>query len=125
MPWRMMLTCLLLVMTSAALTGCSQDGPQKHSAVQSASAPDSREPPRDGEALFKQYCSSCHPNGGNVSDPDRSLHGSALKRRHITTPEDIVRITRKPISRMIRFDPSTLSDRDARIIADYILTTFK
>lgn len=124
MSLRIVMPCLL-VMTGAALTGCSQDGPQKPSTVQSASAPDNREPLRDGESLFKQYCSSCHPNGGNVSDPGRSLHGSALKRHHITTPEDIVRVMRKPTSRMIRFDVSTLSDRDARIIADYVLTTFK
>jgi cytochrome c6 len=78
-----------------------------------------------GEALFKQYCSSCHPNGGNVSDPGRALYGSALRRNHITKPEDIVRIIRNPLSRMIRLDVSTLSDQDARVIAEYILATFK
>lgn len=78
-----------------------------------------------GESLFKQYCSSCHPDGGNVSDPSRPLYGSALRKNHINTPDDIVRIMRNPLSRMIRFDASTLSDRDARLIAEYILTTFK
>jgi len=75
--------------------------------------------------LFKQYCSSCHPDGGNVSDPQRPLYGSALRRNHITKPEDIVRILRNPLSRMIRFDVSTLSDKDARAIAEYVLATFK
>jgi hypothetical protein len=32
---------------------------------------------------------------------------------------------RNPKSRMIRLDPSTLSDKDARVIADYVLKTFK
>jgi cytochrome c6 len=80
---------------------------------------------QSGEELFKQYCFSCHPNGDNVSDPRLSLHGSALKNHHIAKPEDIVRIMRNPASRMIRFDESTLSDKDARVIAEYILATFK
>jgi cytochrome c6 len=78
-----------------------------------------------GEELFKQYCSSCHPDGGNVSDPERSLRGSALRSHHITRPRDIVRIMRTPISRMISFDAATLSDNDATAIADYVLYTFK
>jgi cytochrome c6 len=80
---------------------------------------------QSGEELFKQYCSSCHPDGANVSDPSISLYGSALRRNYITKPEDIVRIMRNPLSRMIRFDVSTLSDKDAMAIAEYILATFK
>jgi len=122
---RMTKLCLLLVASTATVTGCSRDEPQKPAAAPSASAPASREPLRDGEALFKQYCAACHPDGGNVSDPKRTLHGSVLKSNHITTPEDIVRIMRNPLSRMIRFDPSTLSDKDARAIAEYVLKTFR
>jgi cytochrome c6 len=48
-----------------------------------------------------------------------------LKKNNITTPDDIVRIMRKPLSRMIRFDASTLSDKDARAIAEYVLKTFR
>ena len=123
MLWRMARLGVLLVMSTATVTGCSRDEPRKPAAAPSASAP--REPQPDGEALFKQYCAACHPEGGNVSDPARSLRGSVLKGNHITTPEDIVRIMRKPLSRMIRFDPSTLSERDARVIAEYVLKTFK
>jgi cytochrome c6 len=107
------------------LTGCSKDEPQKASVAPSGSAAPTQKQAPDGEALFKQYCSTCHPNGGNISDPERTLYGSVLKRKHITTAEDIVRIMRNPLSRMIRFDPSTLSDRDARAIAEYVLKTFK
>jgi len=120
MLWRMAKVCVLLVVSIGAVTGCSRDEPQKPAAAAPASAT-----VRDGEALFRQYCAPCHPNGGNVSDPERSLYGSVLKRKHITTPEDIVRIMRNPLSRMIRFDPSTLSDRDARAIAEYVLKTFR
>jgi cytochrome c6 len=116
---------VLLVISIVTLSGCSKDAPQKAAGTAATSAPDIQESVRDGEALFKQYCASCHPSGGNVSDPKRALYGSILKSRHIATPEDIVRIMRNPKSRMIRFDPSTLSDKDARAIADYILMTFK
>jgi cytochrome c6 len=116
---------VLLVISVVTLSGCNKDTPQKATETSATSAPDIQESVRDGEALFKQYCASCHPNGGNVSDPKRALYGSILKSKHISTPEDIVRIMRNPQSRMIRFDPSTLPDRDARAIADYILKTFK
>jgi len=125
MLWRMAKLSVLLVVTIVTVAGCSKDEPRKLAATQSASAPDSREAGRDGEALFKQYCAPCHPNGGNASDPEHTLYGSALKRNHIATPDDIVRIMRNPLSRMIRFDASTLSDRDARAIAEYVLMTFR
>lgn len=125
MLWRMAKACVLLLMSIGALEGCNRDEPQKVTVTPAGSASTAREPARDGEALFRQYCSPCHPNGGNVSDPERTLYGSVLRRKHITTAEDIVRIMRNPLSRMIRFDPSTLSDKDARAIAEYILKAFK
>jgi cytochrome c6 len=114
---------LLLVLT--VVTGCDKD--QSRQVVVAPAAPRSaiRVPVPDGEALFKQFCANCHPDGGNASDPERTLRGSVLKRNHITSPEDIVRIMRNPLSRMIRFDAATLSDRDARAIAEYILVTFR
>jgi cytochrome c6 len=125
MLWRMAKLCVLLAVSSGIVAGCSQDGSQKPAEAPSKSALDSREPVRDGAALFKRYCSVCHPDGGNFSDPERALYGSVLKRNHITTPEDIVRIMRKPLSRMIRFDASTLPEKDARAIAEYVLKTFR
>ncbi|MDA8430133.1 MAG: cytochrome c [Geobacteraceae bacterium] len=114
--------------TALLLIGCTNTTPQKSENGQAGKvAPVAKERPgvpRSGEALFKQYCSPCHPDGGNVSDASRPLYGSVLRSNHITTPEDIVRIMRNPLSRMIRFDVSTLSDQDARAIAEYILATF-
>ncbi|MBC8019133.1 MAG: cytochrome c [Verrucomicrobia bacterium] len=121
--------CFIVTFAASLLAGCAKEAPQKTETGQVAVAvpvaTKSSDMLRSGEALFKQYCSSCHPDGGNVSDPRRPLYGSALKRNHITKPEDIVKIMRNPLSRMIRFDVSTLSDKDARIIAEYILATFK
>lgn len=126
--------CVIVIFAAGLLAGCTQEAPRKAETGQAATgqaatsvqvATESPGMPRSGEALFRQYCSNCHPDGGNASDPSRPLYVSALRRNHITTPEDILRIMRKPLSRMIRFDVSTLSDRDARTIADYILTTFK
>ncbi len=122
---RMALLGVLLLVSGMSFTGCSRDEPQKRAVTPPSSSSSIREPARDGAALFKQYCANCHPNGGNISDPKRTLHGSVLHRNHINTPEDVVRIMRNPRSRMIRFDQSTLSDRDALSIAEYILTTFK
>jgi cytochrome c6 len=122
---RMALLGVLLLVSSASLTGCSRDEPQKREVTQPSAPSSTREPAREGAALFKQFCANCHPDGGNVSDPKRTLHGSVLKRNHVNTPEDVVRIMRNPRSRMIRFDPSMLPDKEALSIAEYILTTFK
>lgn len=117
----------VIVVTICILSGCSKETPQAESArtasgLQPASS--QAEQTQTAEALFKKFCFNCHPNGGNVSDPDRSLHGSAMRKKHITKAEDIVRIMRNPKSRMIRFDVETISDRDARAIAEYVLNTF-
>ena len=125
MPGRVANVCLLLVMSTVMVTGCNRDEPQKAGVAPAVPAATAQEQVPDGEALFQQYCSSCHPDGGNASDPKRTLHGSVLKSNRITTPEDIVRIMRNPLSRMIRFDVSALSDRDARAIAEYVLKTFR
>ena len=121
--------CFIVTFAASLLAGCTKEAPQKAETGQVAMvvqvAADRPDMFQSGEALFKQYCSSCHPNGGNVSDPRRPLYGSALRRKHITKPEDIVRIMRNPLSRMIRFDVSTLSDKDALAIAEYILATFR
>lgn len=118
---RMMRGMVAVAVAMAFLAGCRQEEPRKAS-LTALPAPQSLE---KGEALFTQYCSPCHPDGGNVSDPGRTLHGSDLRAHHIAKPEDIVAIMRNPISRMIRFDRTTVSDQDAMTIAAYVLTAFK
>ena len=121
--------CSLLLLVLPALGGCSQEARQKSESPRKVptphAMPSQQVRTQTGEELFKQYCAPCHPDGGNVSDPRKNLRGSALKANHITRPEDIVRIMRNPMSRMIRFDKTTISDKDATAIADYVLSAFK
>lgn len=105
------------------LCGCAKEAPRNTESPRTAPVP--LRQTLTGEELFRQFCHNCHPDGGNVSDPKRTLRGSVLRKRHITTPEDIVRIMRSPMSRMIRFDAETIPDKDARAIAEYVLNTFR
>ena len=125
MLWRMVKVSVLVVMSSGMLSGCGRDEPRTAAPAPAGSTSPAQGSVRDGEALFKQNCSPCHPDGGNASDPARTLRGSVLRSNHITRPEDIVRIMRHPLSRMLRFDVATVSDGDARAIAEYVLKAFK
>ncbi len=80
--------------------------------------------PSPGEALFTQHCAVCHPNGGNIINPDKPLDRASLERNGITGPADIVAIMRKPGPGMMIFDQNVISDQDAEKIAEYILKTF-
>jgi cytochrome c6 len=117
-----MLACAVLMVVVSLLGGCSNEAPQN---TERTPAPPLQQQLSRGEELFRQYCAACHPDGGNVSDPERTLRGPVLRSHHITRPRDIVHIMRTPISRMISFDAATLSDKDATAIADYVLYTFK
>jgi cytochrome c6 len=87
-----------------------------------------------GESLFKQNCSPCHPNGGNILNPKKTLHRKDREANNIKTAADIVRKMRNPgpvpdhpqdWSGMKMFDKDKISDEDALKIANYILKTFK
>lgn len=78
-----------------------------------------------GEALFNQFCASCHMNGGNIINPNKTLHKKDLDRQGITTWSAIVKNMRSPGPGMTMFDSKTISDKDARTIAEYVLKTFK
>jgi cytochrome c6 len=78
-----------------------------------------------GAAAFREYCMVCHPGGSNIFVPEKSLHKKDLETHNIKTPEDIVRIIRNPGPQMTKFDESTIPDRVARDIADYILENFE
>ena len=78
-----------------------------------------------GEELFKQHCSMCHPDGGNIINPKKTLHAKDLKANHILKAEDIVKLMRNPGPGMANFDQKTVPDKEAMEIARYILKTFK
>lgn len=80
---------------------------------------------KSGEEMFKENCSVCHPNGGDIIDPDKTLHKEDLDENNVKKPEDIVKLMRNPGPGMERFDEKAIPDEDARKIAEYILKTFK
>ena len=78
-----------------------------------------------GEALFKEHCAVCHPNGENIVNPKFTLHGKDLRAHGITKASQIVGKMRNPGPGMTKFDKNTISDKDAMKVADYVLKTFK
>lgn len=87
-----------------------------------------------GEALFSRHCASCHPDGGNIMNPKKTLRKKDLDENNITSAADIVKTMRsggpapkhpQTWSGMKKFDEKELPEREALQIADYILKTFK
>ena len=71
-----------------------------------------------GEAIFKAKCATCHPDGGNIMNPKATLKG--LKDSKVITKK-----IRKGGGGMTAFDAKAVSDADAKLVADYIVKTFK
>ena len=71
-----------------------------------------------GEEIFKAKCASCHPDGGNIMNPKETLKG-------MKNPKEIINKTRKGGGGMPAFDAKAISDADAKLMADYIIKTFK
>ena len=78
-----------------------------------------------GEAEFKEHCAICHPDGGNIINPAKTLHKKDLDAGGIKKPADIIAKMRKPGPGMTQFDKKTVPDKEANAIAAYILKTFK
>jgi cytochrome c6 len=78
-----------------------------------------------GEALFKEHCAVCHPDGNNIVNPAFKLHGEDLKAHGITKASQIVDKMRNPGPGMTKFDEKAISDKDAIKIAEYVLKAFK
>lgn len=79
---------------------------------------------REGEALFKQHCVACHPNGGNIVNPKKTLSKKDLQANNAWSKEGIVKVIRNPGPGMLAFDQKTLSDKDAHEIAEYVMKAF-
>lgn len=80
---------------------------------------------KKGEELFKQHCMSCHADGGNIINAQKTLRKEALKANGITDWKGIVKVMRNPGPGMTKFDAKTVPDKDAKLIAEYVLKTFK
>jgi len=77
-----------------------------------------------GEAKFKEQCAVCHPDGGNIINPNKTLLKKDRMTNNIKTEADVVSKMRNPGPGMTKFDIKSLSDNDANEIAEYILKTF-
>lgn len=89
---------------------------------------------KTGEALFKTNCSSCHPQGGNILNPKKTLSRKDREANNIMTVADIINKMRNPgpvpthpqeWAGMKMFDKDKITDSEARKIAEYILTAFE
>jgi len=78
-----------------------------------------------GEELFKLHCTDCHQDGGNIVNPQKTLKKADREAHGIKTAQDIVKQMRNPGPGMTQFDTKTIPDKDAKAIADYVITTFK
>lgn len=78
-----------------------------------------------GEELFKKHCAVCHPNGGNIVNPKKTLAKKDREANGFKTAKDLIRNMRKPGPGMTAFDEKTIPDKDAKAIAEYVLKTFK
>jgi cytochrome c6 len=79
----------------------------------------------DGVKEFKKHCAVCHPNGGNIINPKKPLDAKSMAANNVKTANDIIKTIRDPGPGMNKFDAKTISDKEAKAIADYILKTFK
>lgn len=118
-------TLAVLAIGAVILGGCKKETPQKTEAPQVAPATQPAPMAKNGEELFKQLCTVCHPDGGNTVNPKKTLHRQSLAKNNITKPEDIVKVMRNPGTGMNKFDDATLPEKDAMAIAEYVLNTFK
>jgi cytochrome c6 len=71
-----------------------------------------------GEEIYKAKCASCHPDGGNIMNPKETLKGMKDSKK-------IIAKIRKGGGGMTAFDAKAISDADAKLLADYIIKTFK
>jgi cytochrome c6 len=80
---------------------------------------------QEGEAEFKEFCSACHADGGNIINPKKTLAKADREKNGIKTVKDIITIMRNPGEGMIKFDEQTLPENDAQKIAEYIIKSIK
>jgi cytochrome c6 len=124
---------LVVAVSISLLTSCTDSeqtagvgagGEAKKEAVSEQAKEQSAGSLASGEALFKKHCAACHPNGGNIITPEKTLRKDAREARNIKAPEDIIAKMRNPGPGMNMFDKTTIPDNEARAIAEYILKTY-
>jgi cytochrome c6 len=79
----------------------------------------------NGKKEFEEHCVICHKDGGNMITPTKTLSKKDREANGVKSAKDIIKLIRKPGAGMTAFDSKTVSDKEAKAIADYILKTFK
>ncbi len=79
----------------------------------------------NGKKKFEEHCAVCHEDGGNTANPAKTLSKKDREANGIKNAMDVVGYMRKPGPGMTQFDKKTLSDKEAKAIADYIIKTYK
>lgn len=79
----------------------------------------------DGGAEFKKHCAACHPDGGNIINPKKTLKKADLAKSGIKDWKGIMKAMRSPGPGMTKFDAKTIPDKEAKAIGDYVLKTYK
>ena len=79
----------------------------------------------DGGKEFQEHCAECHAGGGNIINAKKTLHKKDREANGVKTAKEIIGTMRKPGPGMTKFDKKTVSDKEAKAIADYIIKTFK
>jgi cytochrome c6 len=79
----------------------------------------------DGAREFQEHCAACHAGGGNIINAAKTLHKKDREANGIKTAKDIIKNMRNPGPGMTKFDRKTISDKEAKAIAEYIIKEFK
>ncbi|MGO9014139.1 MAG: c-type cytochrome [Dissulfurispiraceae bacterium] len=80
---------------------------------------------KSGQAEFNEHCAVCHPDGGNIVNPEKTLRKADREKYNVKTAADIMGKMRNPGPGMTKFDKKTIPDAEAKKIAEFILKTFK
>jgi cytochrome c6 len=122
---------LLLIMSAGVMFGCSERQEQP------AATPEPAAPPAAevaevtaadldaGRELYERHCSSCHPNGGNIINRDKTLQLASLEASGLAEADAFVAYLRDPGPGMPAFSEDALPDEKAMQVAWYTLETFK
>jgi cytochrome c6 len=78
-----------------------------------------------GMGAFEEHCAECHPQGGNIANPLKTLGRKDREANGVGSAADIVAKMRNPGPGMTRFDETALSAAEAGAIAEYVLKTFR
>lgn len=78
----------------------------------------------DAKHEFQEHCASCHPKGGNIVNPKKTLSKKVMAANGVKNAKDIVGKMRNPGPGMTHFDAKAVSDKEATAIANYIFASF-